>query len=85
MADSNAARPQAVSKFLGDRWVQKDPMEVLVRLTNGKTMRGFFFLGNAERVLDVLNDDRKFLPFMDIKDEIRLLNKARIDEIEPSD
>ncbi len=85
MVDPNASRPSAAPGFPDDRWVQKDLTEVIVRLANGKTMRGYFFLGAGERVVDALNDDRKFLPFMDAKEEIRLLNKARIDEVEPHD
>lgn len=68
----------------GNEQQQKDKTEVEVTFVNGSTMRGHFYVAPAQRVADVLNDTRSFLPFEDIANTVRLLNKANIMDVKPA-
>ena len=59
--------------------------EVEVALTDGTVMTGSMFLLASQRVLDIVNDDRRFVPFAASDGPISVINKeviARITEIE---
>ncbi len=84
MAVSESYLSTQLRNVLDDRRIAKDKTEVQVRLTNGTGMRGHFYLADGQRVADVLNDERQFIPFLDVGESIRLLNKALIIEVTPS-
>ncbi len=64
--------------------IKKDPTEVHVTLDNGTSMRGFFYVTDGQRVAEVMNDDRRFIPFLDAGDSVRLLNKRNVVEVKPA-
>jgi hypothetical protein len=47
-------------------------------------MRGWFFASRTQRVSDVLNDQRTFVPFADLGGAVRLVNKNNVIEVKPS-
>ncbi len=63
---------------------QKDKTEVEVTFINGAKMRGYFYVAHGQRVADMLNDSRVFIPFQDIGHAIRLLSKANIIDVKPT-
>jgi hypothetical protein len=58
--------------------------EVELTFLDGATMRGRFFVARGQRVADVLNDTRSFLPFADISGAVRLVNKSAVVHVKPS-
>ncbi len=63
---------------------QKDKTEVEITFINGATMRGYFYVSHGQRVADMLNDSRNFIPFQDIGNAIRLLSKSNIIDVKPT-
>ncbi len=63
---------------------QKDKTEVEVTFINGATMRGYFYVTHGQRVADMLNDSRNFIPFQDIASAIRLVSKSNIIDVKPT-
>jgi len=63
---------------------QKDKTEVEITFINGATMRGYFYVAPGQRVADMLNDNRSFIPFQDIGNAIRLLSKSNIIDVKPT-
>lgn len=51
---------------------------VRVKLTDGSEVKGRIFLRQGDRVLDLLNDERMFIPFENDETSIIVLNKAAI-------
>lgn len=64
---------------------QTDKVSVELTLTDGTSMRVKLFVRDMERVNDLLNDSRKFIPFEDVSGQIRLVNKAHILTVIPTD
>ena len=62
---------------------QKLMAEVEVTLTEGTVLQGNFFLNPQERIIDMLNDDRSFLPFSDSDGVVTVIAKAAITKIRP--
>ena len=62
---------------------QKLMAEVEITLTDGSVLRGNFFLNPQERIVDMLNDDRRFLPFSDHSGVVTVVSKAAINSIRP--
>ncbi len=58
--------------------------EVEVTMSDGSSVRGNFFLNPQERIVDMLNDDRRFLPFADEEGIIIVLAKSAINSIRPA-
>ena len=52
-------------------------------LDDGTVMKGSFFLNPQQRVLDILNDERAFLPFEDSEGTIIVIRKTTIRRIVP--
>jgi hypothetical protein len=69
----------------GDRveTVGKAKTEVTLTLANSWTVRGFIFTAPEERISDLLNDPRAFIPFLDVSGPMRFLAKRQIVEIRP--
>ncbi|WP_439817039.1 DUF6812 domain-containing protein [Zavarzinia sp. CC-PAN008] len=66
-----------------DERVVKDKTDVEVHFTDGTSMRGNFFVEPEQRVIDMLNDSRAFIPFQDMSGAIRLINKTLITNVKP--
>ncbi|MFP6741002.1 MAG: hypothetical protein VCD33_05140 [Alphaproteobacteria bacterium] len=63
---------------------QKLMAEVDVTLSDGSILNGNFFLNPQERIIDMLNDDRHFLPFSDSDGVITVVAKVAITSIRPT-
>ena len=63
---------------------QKLKTEVEVTMADGSVLRGNFFLNPQERIVDMLNDDRRFLPFSDESGVVTVVSKAAINSIRPA-
>ena len=63
---------------------QKDKTEVEIIFINGSKIRGYFYVTKNQRVADVLNDNRAFIPFADANNEIHLISKTKIVDVEPT-
>ena len=61
----------------------KVAIEVDLILANGTGLRGTVFLGADQRISDLLNDGRAFLPFQDLGQTVRLIAKQAIFEVKP--
>ncbi len=62
-----------------------EQIRVELTLNGGPSFYAYLFVHNLERVNDILNDPRKFLPFQDETGQVRLVNKAMIVTVIPSD
>ena len=62
---------------------QKVKTEVELVLTDGTVLSGEMFMHAGQRVLDIVNDDRKFVPFANFDGPISVINKAMIAHITP--
>lgn len=62
---------------------QKLMAEVEVTMSDGSTLRGNFFLNPQERIVDMLNDDRQFLPFANDDGIVTVIAKSAINSIRP--
>ena len=58
--------------------VEKQRVLVIVQLTTGETLFGYIHAAQSERLSDVLNDPRLFLPFEDIDGEHMIHAKTSI-------
>ncbi len=63
---------------------QKLMAEVEVLMSDGSVLRGNFFLNPQERIVDMLNDDRDFLPFSNEDDTVTVIAKSAISSIRPA-
>ena len=70
--------------FDSDAFPSKVGTEVELTFLDRGTMRGRFFVSRGQRVADVLNDARSFLPFADISGAVRLVNKNTIVHVKPT-
>ena len=70
--------------FSTDKHPQKDMTEVTITLVNGNTLRGFFYVTMTQRVGDLLNDQRVFLPFEEAGKNTCLINKSHIVDVQPT-
>ena len=64
---------------------QKLMDEVVVTLTDGTVLQAYFFRNPSERIIDLLNDDRTFLPLTDKDGIISFITKSAIWKIVPID
>ncbi len=56
---------------------------VEITLIDGSRMSGNLFLNRDERVLDLINDQRAFVPFEDASGAVSVLSKTAIMRITP--
>jgi hypothetical protein len=61
-----------------EKRVDKVSRLVRVRLMDGTEVKGRIFLRQGDRVVDLLNDTRVFIPFEDEETSIIVLNKTAI-------
>ena len=69
--------------FASDQLKQKFKVEAELALDDGTVLTGSFFLNPQQRILDILNDERAFLPFEDSEGVIIVLLKTTIRRIKP--
>lgn len=63
---------------------QKIEVEAVIVLADGTTMNGCFFTAQGQRLTDLLNDQRAYLPFLMEDGEITFLSKTTIARITPA-
>lgn len=63
--------------------VPTEKVEVVLTTKDGNKTRGTLFLKAGMRILDVINDERRFLPFENAAGLINIINKEEIYCIEP--
>lgn len=63
---------------------QKIEVEATIVLTDGTTLNGCFFTAQGQRLTDLLNDQRAYLPFLIEDGEITFLSKTTIARITPA-
>lgn len=62
---------------------KKRVADVELHLKSGAVLEGIFFVYIRERPLEVLNDERRFLPFRTEDGQIHLINKDIIAMVKP--
>jgi hypothetical protein len=66
-----------------DKMVFKKKQLVELELDTGTLMNGYLFLGQTQRLSDLMNDDRTFLPFEDMDGGITIFTKAMARRVKP--
>jgi hypothetical protein len=71
-----------------DKYIEKNKVKVCLTLVDDRTLWGYVFVSSFERVSDVLNDDKQFIPFHVLEDrtgrqyddvyKLIFVNKSRI-------
>ncbi len=54
-----------------------------ITLRGNKILVGYFFLDATARIQDVLNNDNGFFPFVTEGEEMQLINKFHVVNVEP--
>ena len=72
-------------QFSSDCVKQKQTCEVELKLTDGSVMRGAFFIHSQQRIVDIMNDERSYVPFADTEGVVTILNKVIIWHVMPVD
>lgn len=67
--------------FSGNLSTTKNKKEVKIILTDGTILKGYVFLAGEQRLLDLLNDDRSFLPVECTDGEVNLISKFSIQRL----
>ena len=73
-----AKQGRELMRYDSEKHVDKDQRLVRVRLIDGTEVKGKIFKVQGDRVVDLLNDSRQFIPFEDDETSIIVLNKAAI-------
>jgi hypothetical protein len=63
----------------------KDKLEVTIVTIDGEKINGSLYVPSHERLVDVMNDDRRFLPFESDDGNFVILNKALIAKLQDRD
>jgi hypothetical protein len=61
-----------------DNHIDKTPRLVRVKMLDGSEVKGRIFLKQSDRVVDLLNDTRNFIPFENEETAIIVINKEAI-------
>lgn len=70
--------------FDQDGKTKKNKISVNIDLANGNTIHGCFFAAQGQRLLDLMNDDRAYIPVSDQDGEIIIVQKSSIVQITPT-
>jgi hypothetical protein len=62
-------------------FIKKDKRPVVVKLVDGEITAGFVYLQVGERLVDMMNDERQFLPFEADDRDMFVINKVSISKI----
>jgi len=54
-----------------------------VTLVNNQVLSGYFFIEATSRIQDVLNSDDGFFPFITNDEELHILGKLHVVDVEP--
>ncbi|MGY8995038.1 MAG: hypothetical protein ACKVH7_01195 [Alphaproteobacteria bacterium] len=73
----------AMMQSSGMKSTPKIKAEVEMMTHDGVMLKGKFFTVPSQRVLDVLNDERAFLPFETEDGDIYIINKQFVARIQP--
>ncbi len=65
--------------------IPKIKIEVELGLSDGTQLRGFMFRHQDQRIIDVMNDSRAFVPFVDGDGQCTVYSKSMIAGIRPVD
>lgn len=63
------------------RKIEKTKATVSVKLNDGEMFDGHFFVSGDERVTDLLNGEKQYLPFEALNGFIYVINKASITRV----
>ena len=66
-----------------DKMVFKKKLLVELELDTGTVLNGYLFLGQTQRLSDLMNDDRTFLPFEDMDGGITIFTKGMARRVKP--
>lgn len=73
-----------MSAFGGnEKMVFKKKLMVEIELDSGDILKGYLFLGQTQRLSDLMNDDRIFLPFEAMDGAITIFTKAMARRVKP--
>ena len=64
---------------------QRRKLRATVKLNDGEVLEGHIFCLSKERVTDVLNDERPFLPFEGLDKQIQIIAKSTVAAVYPRD
>lgn len=64
--------------FKSDEFVERQKTEVDLTLIDGTALRGNLFITQRQRLVDVMNDPRAYIPIELEDGSIKLVNKAVI-------
>ncbi|HSG03547.1 MAG TPA: hypothetical protein VLA39_07415 [Marinobacterium sp.] len=71
---------------MSETTVEKTKLKVYVKMSDGQRLLGFFYVSSDERLQDILNDDRGFLPLHAVGDNGKysmvVLSKRYMQQIE---
>ena len=71
--------------YESDQKLSKLEVEVLVQLNDGTQFLGFLAVKQQQRISDLLNDDRQFIPVQTTGGSVSILSKAAILKVAPLD
>jgi len=66
-----------------EKMVFKKKLLVELELDSGTIMNGYLFVGQTQRLSDLMNDDRTFLPFEDMDGAITIFTKGMARRVKP--
>ncbi len=66
-----------------EKFVFKKKLLVELELDTGTLMNGYLFLGQTQRLSDLMNDDRTYLPFEDMDGAITIFTKGMARRVKP--
>lgn len=68
-----------------DKKVFKKKLLVELELDSGTILNGYLFVGQTQRLSDLMNDDRMFLPFEALDGSITIFTKAMARRVSPQE
>jgi hypothetical protein len=68
-----------------DKKVFKKKLLVELELDSGTVLNGYLFVGQTQRLSDLMNDDRTFLPFEALDGSITIFTKTMARRVSPRD
>lgn len=78
MAALNRLKGSAPAMFKSEEFVERQKAEVDLTLMDGTALRGNLFITQRQRLVDVMNDPRAYIPIELEDGSIKLVNKSNI-------
>ena len=63
--------------------MKKEEIPVNIVLTDGTTIEGCVFATDGQRLLDLMNDNRAYIPYTDTDGEFTIIQKLSVSRIAP--